>query len=171
MAVNPIPQGYHSITPYLVIDGAAEAIRFYGQAFGATELMRLPMPGPSGGAAGAGGGDKLGHAEIKIGDSIIMLADEFPDMGIQGPNSRGGATSSLLLYTLDVDAAFKRAIEAGCTAEKEPEDQFWGDRMGTLRDPFGHRWSIATHVEDVSEDEIQRRMEEFSKSGGRAETA
>lgn len=170
MSVNPIPQGYHSITPYLVVDGAAEAIRFYEQAFGATELMRLPMPVPSGAAGGAEGGDKLGHAEIKIGDSIIMLADEFPDMGALGPNSRGGPTSSLLVYTADVDAVFTRAIDAGCTAEKEPEDQFWGDRMGTLRDPFGHRWSIATHTEDVSEDEMQRRMEQFS-TGTQAETA
>ena len=159
MSVNPIPQGYHSITPYLVIDGAADAIRFYEQAFGATELMRLPM------------GDKLGHAEIKIGDSIIMLADEFPDMDIRGPSSRGGPTSSLLLYTADVDVAFNRAIEAGCTAEKQPEDQFWGDRMGTLRDPFGHRWSIATHTEDLSEEEIQRRMEQFTSGASQTETA
>ena len=150
MSVNPIPQGYHSITPYLVVDGAAEAIRFYEKAFGATEVMRLPM------------GDKIGHAEIRIGDSMVMLADEFPDRNIRGPNSRGGPTGSLMFYTADVDAVFKRAIDAGCTSEKEPEDQFWGDRMGTLVDPFGHRWSIATHTEDLGEEEIQRRMEEFS---------
>ena len=159
MSANPIPQGYHSITPYLVVDGADEAIRFYTKAFGATELMRLPM------------GDKLGHAEIKIGDSIIMLADEFPEMEILAPTSRGGPTSSLLLYTADVDVAFERAISAGCTAEKQPEDQFWGDRMGTLRDPFGHRWSIATHTEDLDEEEIRRRMEQFSSGQPQAETA
>ena len=150
MSVNPIPEGYHSLTPYLIVDGAEEAIRFYAQAFGATELMRLPM------------GDKIGHAEIRIGDSIMMLADEFPEMNIRGPKSRGGATSSLMFYTADVDTAFRRAIDAGCISEKEPEDQFWGDRMGTLVDPFGHRWSIATHTQDLDEEEIQRRMEEFS---------
>lgn len=150
MSVMPIPEGYHSLTPYLVVDGAAEAIRFYEQAFGATELFRLPM------------GDKLGHAEIKIGDSVLMLADESPDMGHQGPKSRGGPTSSILFYTEDVDAAFERAVAAGCTSERPPEDQFWGDRMGTLLDPFGHRWSLATHTEDVPPDEMQRRMAEFS---------
>jgi PhnB protein len=151
MTVKPIPEGYHSITPYLIVDGAAEAIRFYERAFGATEQFRLPM------------GDKLGHAEIRIGDSHIMLADEFPDFGRLGPKSRGGPTSSLLIYTEDVDSAFAQAIEAGCTAEQEPEDQFWGDRMGSLIDPFGHRWSIATHKGEVAPDELQRRMEEFSK--------
>lgn len=157
MSVNPIPQGYHSITPYLVVDGAADAIRFYEKAFGASEVMRLPM------------GDKLGHAEIRIGDSIVMLADEFPDMGALGPKSRGGPTGSLLLYTADVDVAYKRAVEAGCTPEEEPEDKFWGDRMGTLSDPFGHRWSIATHKEDLGEEEIRRRMEEFSSGQAAAE--
>jgi PhnB protein len=143
-------QGYHSITPYLIVDGAAEAIRFYVKAFGATELFRLPM------------GARLGHAEIKIGDSHIMLSDEFPDMGALGAKSRGGPTSSLLIYSEDVDSAFARAVAAGCTAEREPEDQFWGDRMGSLLDPFGHRWSIATHKEEVAPDELQRRMEGYS---------
>lgn len=147
MSVNPIPEGYHSVTPYLVVDGAAEAISFYAQAFGATELMRLPM------------GDKLGHAEIRIGDSVVMLADEFPAGDHLGPRSRGGPSGSLLVYTPDVDAAWSRAIAAGCTPEREPEDQFWGDRMGTLRDPFGHRWSLATHKEEVAPDELQRRMQ------------
>jgi PhnB protein len=150
MAVRPIPEGFHSVTPYLIIDGAAEAIRFYEQAFGATEVMRLPM------------GDKIGHAEIRIGDSIVMLSDEWPDFGKLGPKARGGATSSLMIYTEDVDAAFERAISAGATAERPPEDQFWGDRMGSLVDPFGHSWSLATHIEDVPEEEMQRRMEAFS---------
>jgi PhnB protein len=151
MTVKAIPEGYHSVTPYLIVDGAAEAIRFYEKAFGATEVFRLPM------------GDRLGHAEIKIGDSVVMLADEFEDMGALGPKSRGGPTSSLLIYTEDVDKAFAQAIDAGCTAEREPSDEFWGDRMGSLRDPFGHRWSIATHKEEVAPDELNRRMEEFSK--------
>lgn len=151
MSVPPIPEGYHSLTPYLVVDDAAKAIRFYEQAFGATELSRLPI------------GDKLGHAEIKIGDSILMLADEFPDMGHVGPKSRGGPTSSLMLYSEDVDAAFERAVAAGCTPEQPPEDQFWGDRMCSLLDPFGHRWSIATHTEEVPPDEMERRMAEFSQ--------
>jgi PhnB protein len=151
MAVQPIPEGFHSITPYLIIDGAAEAIRFYEQAFGATEVMRLPM------------GDKIGHAEIRIGDSIVMLSDEWPDFGKLGPKARGGATSSLMIYTEDVDAAYARALAAGATEERPPEDQFWGDRMGSLVDPFGHSWSLATHVEDVPEEEMARRMEAFSK--------
>ena len=157
MAVNPIPQGYHSVTPYLIVDDAAEAIRFYEKALGATEIFRLPM------------GDRIGHAEIKIGDSIVMLSDEWPDMGKLGPKARGGATSSMMLYVEDVDAAYARATAAGATAERPPEDQFWGDRMGSLVDPFGHSWSLATHVEDVAEDEMQRRMEAFSKQAEPAE--
>ena len=150
MAVRPIPEGYHEVTPYLIVDGAEEAIRFYERAFGAEEVMRLPM------------GDKIGHAEIRIGDSMIMLSDEWPDFGKLGPKARGGATSSLLIYTEDVDAAYERAIAAGATAERPPEDQFWGDRMGSLVDPFGHSWSLATHIEDVPEEEMRRRMEAFS---------
>ena len=149
MATSHIPEGYHSVTPYLVVDGAAEAIRFYGEAFGAAEVLRMPM-----------GDDKLAHAEIKIGDSFVMLADEFPDMGFLGPLKRGGATASLMIYVEDVDAAFARALAAGASQERAPADQFWGDRMGTLVDPFGHRWTLATHVEDVSEEEMQRRMAE-----------
>ncbi len=147
MSVSAIPQGYHTVTPYLTVDGAAEAIRFYGQAFGATEVLRMEM-----------GGGKLAHAEIKIGDSHVMLSDEWPDMNLLGPKARGGATASLMIYTTDVDADYARAIGAGCSVEREPEDQFWGDRMGTLVDPFGHRWSLATHKEDVSPEEMGRRM-------------
>ncbi|MGZ8346562.1 MAG: VOC family protein [Allosphingosinicella sp.] len=149
MSVDPIPKGYHSVTPYLIVDGAIEAIRFYEAAFGAVEVVRMPS-----------GEDKLAHAEMRIGDSHVMLADESPDMGHLGPLKRGGATASLLIYGPDVDAAFARAIAAGATEEQPPSDQFWGDRMGSLRDPFGHRWSLATHVEDVPEDEMQRRMSE-----------
>jgi len=150
MAARPIPEGFHSVTPYLIINGAAESIRFYEQAFGATEVMRLPM------------GDKIGHAEIRIGDSVVMLSDEWPEFGKLGPKARGGATSSLMIYVQDVDAAYARAVAAGATEERPPEDQFWGDRMGSLVDPFGHSWSLATHIEDVPEDEMARRMESFS---------
>ena len=150
MTVNAIPEGYQSVTPYLTIDGAAEAIRFYEQAFGATELFRLPM------------GDRIAHAEIRIGNSHVMLSDEFPEMDQLGPKARGGATSSLMIYLEDVDAAYQQAIDAGATRERVPEDQFWGDRMGTLVDPFGHRWSLATHVEDVPPDEMERRMSAYA---------
>jgi PhnB protein len=152
MSVKPIPEGYHSVTPYMIVDGAAEAIRWYGEAFGATEALRLPM------------GDKIGHAEIRIGDSFVMLADEWPDMGMLGPKARGGSTMSLMIYVEDSDAMFARAIAAGATQERPVENQFYGDRSGTLIDPFGHRWTISTHVEDVPEDEIQRRMAEFTKA-------
>ena len=153
MAVDHIPEGYHSVTPYLIVDGAAEAIRFYAAAFGATEVLRMPM-GESG---------KLAHAEIRIAGSHVMLADEFPEMGFLGPLKRGGATASLMIYVPDVDAAYATAIAAGAKEERPPADQFWGDRMGTLLDPFGHRWTLATHVEDVSEDEMKRRMAEAFK--------
>jgi PhnB protein len=150
MTVQAVPQGYHSVTPYLVLDGAESAIAWYGRAFSAVETMRLPM------------GEKIGHAELRIGNSMVMLADEFPEMGILGPKARGGPTSSLLLYVEDVDAVFANAVAEGAAAERAPEDQFWGDRMGTLLDPFGHRWSIATHKEDLTEEETQRRMAEWS---------
>ncbi len=151
MVVRAIPEGYHSVTPYIVVDGAEDAIRFYVEAFGATEVLRLPM------------GNKIGHAEIKIGDSHVMLSDEWPDMDIRGPKSRGGATSSLMIYVEDADAAFARAVAAGATVERPVEDQFYGDRNGAIVDPFGHRWTISTHVEDVPEDEMTRRMEAFSQ--------
>jgi PhnB protein len=147
MGVNAIPEGYYSLTPYLVIKGAAKAIEFYKKAFGAVETVR--MPGPDG---------QIMHAEVKIGNSMLMLADENPERGHLSPSSRGGTTSSVMLYTDDVDATFKRAIAAGATAQMEPVDMFWGDRMGNLADPFGHNWAIATHKEDVSPDEMQRRM-------------
>ena len=150
MTVKPIPDGYHSVTPYLIVDDAERAIRWYGEALGATEVLRLPM------------GDKIGHAEIRIGDSHVMLSDEWPDMGKLGPKARGGATSSLMVYVEDVDAAFQRAIAAGATEERAVENQFWGDRMGSLVDPFGHSWSLATHVEEVSPEEMERRMAQFS---------
>jgi PhnB protein len=146
MPVQAKPEGYHSVTPYLIVDGAAAAIRWYGEALGATEVMRLPM------------GDKIGHAEIRIGDSMVMLADEWPEYGKLGPSSRGGATSGMMIYLDDVDAAFERAIAAGGTVEQPVTDQFYGDRSGSFTDPFGHSWTLATHVEDVPEEEMQRRM-------------
>jgi PhnB protein len=148
MPVQPIPVGYHTVTPYLVIKGAAKALEFYKKAFGATEHLCLPQPG-----------GKVAHAEIKIGDSIIMLADEVPEMGFLGPQSVGDKTPvSILLYVEDVDARFKPAIAAGGRELRPLADQFYGDRSGTLVDPFGHVWTIATHVEDVSQEEVERRM-------------
>jgi PhnB protein len=144
--VKPIPEGYNSVTPYLIVDGAARAIEFYKQAFGATETFR--MDGPEG---------KVGHAEIKIGDSHIMLADEHPEMGARGPKTVGGSPISLLLYVEDVDAVVGRAVEAGAKLTRPVADQFYGDRTGGLEDPFGHAWYVATHVEDVSSEEMKRR--------------
>jgi PhnB protein len=152
MAVKPIPEGYHSITPYLVVHEAGRAIEFYRKAFGAEELFRMPM------------GNKIGHAEIRIGDSIIMLSDEWPDRGLLGPKARGGATSSLLVYVANVDDVFKRAVDAGGTQERAVQNEFYGDRTGTLIDPFGHRWTVSTHIEDVTPDEMNRRMQEMSKT-------
>ena len=157
---KPIPDGYNSVTPYLVVDDAQRAIEFYAQAFGAEEKFRLPM-----------GENRIGHAEIKIGDSFVMLADEFPEMNHLGPNSRGGPTSSIVLYVEDVDSSFKKALDAGAKQQRPVENQFWGDRMGTLTDPFGHQWSLATHVEDVSESEMQTRMAAFSEKQKEAEPA
>lgn len=144
--VRPIPEGYHSVTPYITVDGADAAIRWYGAAFGAVEMLRLPMEG------------KIGHAEIRIGDSPIMLSDEWPAIGKLGPKTRGGGTAAFLIYVEDVDSAYARAIAAGATELRPIQDQFYGDRSGTLIDPYGHEWTIATHVEDVSGDEMQRRM-------------
>jgi len=146
MAVKAIPEGYHSVTPYLIIGGAADAIEFYKNAFGATELFRFPSPD-----------GKVGHAEIKIGDSHVMLADEYPDMGYKGPKSIGGSSVSLMIYVDDVDTVFDRAVAAGGTAKEAVTDKFYGDRMGTVVDPFGHVWHVATHREDVSVEEMQRR--------------
>jgi PhnB protein len=157
--VKPIPEGYHSVTPYLIVDDAKAAIDFYKRAFGATEKFRLPM------------GDRIGHAEIKIGDSMIMLADEFPDMGHLGPKARGGTTVSLMIYVEDVDSAFRQAIEAGGKEERPVENQFWGDRLGALTDPFGHKWSLATTVEEVGPEELQARMKEWSDKQKQAQPA
>lgn len=149
-----IPKNYHSVTPYLIIDGAAAAIDFYAKAFGAQEVMRLPM------------GDRIAHAEIMVGDSHIMLSDEWPDMNLLGPPKRGGATASLMIYLGDVDAAFDKAVKAGASVERPVEDQFWGDRMGTVVDPFGHRWTLSTQVREVSPEEMRKAMAEMSQQAG-----
>lgn len=146
MAVKPIPEGYHSITPYLVVRDAAKALDYYAKVFGAQELFRMPM------------GGKVGHAEMKIGDSIFMLADEFEGMSNPTPDKLNGTPVSLLLYVTDVDTVFKRAIDAGATEIRPVENQFYGDRSGSLRDPFGHVWMVSTHVEEVSPEEMERRM-------------
>jgi PhnB protein len=155
MTVSPIPKGYHTATPYLVVDGAASAIEFYKEAFGATEVMRLPGPG-----------GKVMHAEIRIGDSPIMLADEVPQMNIRGPATLGGSPVSILLYVDDVDAQFSQAIAAGAKEQRPVKDQFYGDRSGTLVDPFGHIWSVATHKQDLTPDEIQTRFDAVMKEHG-----
>jgi PhnB protein len=150
--VKPVPDGYHSATPYLIVDGAARAIDFYKRAFDAKELLRIPAPG-----------DLIGHAEIKVGDSVIMLADEPPDMHARGPQHYGGSPVSILLYVDDVDALFKQAIAAGGTETRPVKDQFYGDRSGSLTDPFGHCWHLSTHTEDVSMEELNRRMAALAK--------
>lgn len=149
--VKPVPDGYHSITPYLSIDGASDAIAFYAKAFGAEEIYRLTMPE-----------GKIGHAEIRIGNSRIMLADEFPDMPeavAKSPRTVGATTSILSFYLPDVDAGFRRAIEAGAKELRPVENQFYGDRTGTLEDPFGHVWTLMTHFEDVEPEEMKKRMQ------------
>ena len=146
MPVNPVPDGYHSITPYLICDGAAKAIDFYREAFGATEVMRMPAPG-----------GRIGHAEIQIGDSKVMLADEHPEIGARSPKSIGGTAVGITLYLPDVDAVWRKALAAGATEVMPLQDKFYGDRMGTLQDPFGHVWYVATHVEDVAPEEMERR--------------
>lgn len=150
---HPIPAGRHAITPHLVIKGASEAIEFYKKAFGAEELYRMPFPNPDGTM-------KLGHAELRIGDSRLFLADEFPDHGSVGPS--GGSPVTIHLYVTDVDAAFARAVEAGATASMPPADMFWGDRYGKLVDPFGHHWSIAEHIEDLTPEQVEERMAAFA---------
>ena len=155
MPVSPIPEGYHSVTPYLVMKNAAAAIEFYKKAFGAVELLRMAAPG-----------GKIGHAEIKIGDSPVMLADEYPDMGFKGPESLGGTPVSLMVYVDDVDKIFPQAIAAGGKEVRPLQNQFYGDRSGTLTDPFGHVWTIGTHVEDVSEEELAERAEAAMKEAG-----
>ena len=145
--VKPIPDGYPHITPYLIVDGASAAIEFYREVLGATERMRMPAPG-----------DKIGHAELEIGESLIMLADEHPDVDARGPKSVGGTPVMLHVYVDDADTVFGRAVEAGARALRPVEDKFYGDRAGEFEDPFGHRWSVATHVEDVPPDEMEKRM-------------
>ena len=145
------PQGYHSVTSYLIVDDAAKALDFYRDAFGAEEMYRLPM------------GDRIGHAETRIGDTVLMLSDEWPDMNALSPNTRGGATSSFMIYVEDADAAYARAVKAGARADRPVMQEFWGDRIGSVVDPFGHKWSLSTHVEDVAPEEMQRRMEAWSQ--------
>ena len=146
---HPIPAGFHSITPHLVIKGAAEAIEFYKRAFGAEELSRMPFPAPDGTM-------RLGHAELKIGDSRLFLADEFPDFGSLGPT--GGSPVTIHLYVNDANTAFARAVEAGAKVAMPLADMFWGDRYGKLIDPFGHHWSIAEHLEDLTPKQMEERM-------------
>ncbi len=148
MAPRPVPEGRHTATPYLIVKGAAEALEFYKKAFGARETMRFATPG-----------GQIGHAEIRIGDSMIMLADEYPDMGYRSPRSLGGSPVSILLYVEAVDRWFERAVAAGGKVTRPVADQFYGDRTGTLIDPFRHVWSISTHIEDVSLEEMQRRAQ------------
>ena len=145
-SVKPIPDGYPQISPYLIVDGAAQAIDFYTQVLGATERMR--MGGPDG---------KVGHAELQVGDGVVMLADEHPDMGYRGPKTIGGTPVTIGVYVEDVDKTFDAALKAGAKSLRAVENQFYGDRSGQFEDPYGHRWSVSTHVEDVPPDEMQKR--------------
>jgi PhnB protein len=144
---KPIPEGYHTITPTLTVSDCARALDFYKKAFGAQERMRADGPG-----------GKVWHAEITIGDSIVMVNDEFPEQGAVAPSTIGGSPVGLWVYTDDVDAAYERAVEAGATTDMEPDDMFWGDRLCALRDPYGHKWTLATHVEDVSPEDMEKRQ-------------
>ena len=148
-AVQQIPQGYHSLTPSVVVDNAAKAIDFYQKAFDAKELYRLPM------------GDRIAHAELQIGDSRFMLSDEFRDWDALSPKTRGGSTGSMLIYVPNADAAIDKAVKAGAKVVQPAEDQFWGDRMGTVVDPFGHKWMLGTHIEDVPPDEMEKRGKQW----------
>jgi PhnB protein len=153
MAVKPIPEGYHTLTPYLSLDDAGKAIEFYKRAFGAEERVRMPAPD-----------GRVAHAELQIGDSILMLSDMFEQSVGKTPKQLGGTTMGLFMYVEDVDEVFKQAIDAGATAKQEPEDQFWGDRFGRITDPFGHDWQIATHKEDLSPEEMEQRAKEAMAS-------
>jgi PhnB protein len=146
MTVKPIPEGYHTLTPYLAVEDAAEAIEYYKRAFGAKERLRMETPDGS-----------IGHAELEIGDSLVMLSDEFPQGSTRSPKELGGTCAGVFLYVEDADAVVKRAVDAGATVTMEVADQFWGDRFGSITDPFGHSWSIATHVEDVTPEQIAER--------------
>ena len=150
MPAKYIPNGYNTTTPYLIIKGASQAIEFYTKIFGAKEIMRMGAPN-----------GQVGHAELQIGDSRIMLADEMPEMGYRGPQALGGSPVSLLVYVHDVDKVFANATSAGAKVERPVENQFYGDRSGTIKDPFGHVWTIATHIEDVPPDELNRRAKAF----------
>ena len=153
MATKTIPDGYHTLTPYLVMKRASEALDFYQKAFGAKELFRMAMPG---------GG--IGHAEIQVGDSRFMLSDENPKMGFVGPETLGGSPMSLMLYVTDADRVFNQAVAAGATVMRPLQNQFYGDRSGTVKDPFGHVWTVATHLEDVPPEEMAKRAEQFMKA-------
>ena len=146
--VKAVPDGYHTVTPYLRIRGAAEAIEFYRRALGAVETVRMAMPD-----------GRVGHAELKIGDSVIMLADEFPEMNIRGPQTLGGTSVSFCIYLEDSDAAFRRAVDAGAKVLRPVQDQFYGDRSGTVVDPYGHEWTLSTHKEDLSPEEFKKRAD------------
>jgi PhnB protein len=150
--VKPIPDGYPQVTPYLVVDDANAAIEFYNAVLGTTERVRMGAPG-----------DKIGHAELQLGDSLIMLADEFPEMGALSPKTVGGTPVTISVYVDDVDAAYERALQAGAKSVRPLENQFYGDRTGQFEDPFGHRWSVSMHVEDVPPDEMQRRAAEMAQ--------
>ena len=150
--VNPIPKGYEGATPYLIVKGAVNALEFYKKAFGAEEIMRIPAPG-----------GKVGHAEIKIGGAIIMLADEFPEMNHRSPQTLGGTPVTIFIYVQDVDSFVKRAVANSAKIVTAVENKFYGDRSGSLEDPFGHQWHFATHVEDVPPDELAKRAEKFMK--------
>ena len=151
MKTKPVPDGFHAVTPYLTVKDAAKAIDFYKRAFGAQERFRMPTPD-----------GKIGHSELQIRDSIVMLADEFPDCaGSQSPDTLGGSPVGFALYVDNVDQAFKRAVDAGATVKDAVEDKFWGDRSGSVIDPFGHKWMLLTHVEDVAPDEMKNRMEKM----------
>ncbi|RJP24364.1 MAG: VOC family protein [Deltaproteobacteria bacterium] len=160
MAVKPIPEGYHSITPHLTVRGADRAIEFYRKAFGAEELARMHAPD----------GKTVMHAELKIGDSRFFLGDEVPGMNCQSPETLGGSPSGIYLYVRDVDETFRKAVNAGATVKRSVEDMFWGDRTGSVQDPFGHIWDLATHKEEVPPEEMKRRGDEFFRkmSGGKA---
>jgi len=155
MSVKPIPEGYHTITPYLVVDDAAAAIDFYGRAFGAKERMRMPTPD-----------GKIGHAELEIGDSVVMLSDQMADSGTKAPKELGGTSGGVFMYVEDVDASFEQAVGAGATVKMALEDMFWGDRFGSVIDPFGHIWSMATHKEDLSEEQMAERAREAMSTAG-----
>jgi PhnB protein len=155
MATKPIPEGYHTVTPYLAVDDAAKAIDYYKKAFGAKERMRMEAPG-----------GKIGHAELEIGDSLVMLSDPFPQSSSKPPKELGGTSGGVFMYVEDVDGVVKRAVDAGATVTMEVADQFWGDRFGTITDPFGQSWSIATHVEDVPPDEMAERAKEAMAAMG-----